>query len=575
MRRRLRSVRIQRFKCIGDALIDVGDVNVIVGANNSGKSSVIQALHFAVGALQTMRLGGRFPEGAKGNTISTSLNPDQLIYSPSKNVVALGPGGRLFENEGEAVRIALSLDDGNECTVTVRKGKNRNILVASDNRAIAYELGSLEEPFSVFSPGLAGIAKDEHYVSDGVLLRTIARGDANLVLRNTLYRLWGTTKWDEFLGDLSHIFPGIAFHIDFRRETDEYITAEVTRSGESVPLELAGTGVLQATQILSYIHQFGPALVVLDEPDSHLHPNNQRLLCTLLQRVAQERQTQIVLTTHSRHVVDALAETARFFWVRNGTVDAATPDDEIGILLDIGALDIKERAAQPNARVVVLTEDAIVRPLQALLDSAGFNESQTAILPYFGCTNPAQLRPLVRMIRGTNPKAAILVHRDRDYLLDDEAEEWMKRARRLGTEPFLTFLTETVDMEGHFLSAKHLAKLNPGGDAAAFQKLLDAAREEAHTVCVEKYVNGRIDILRKRGEAGSINPGRLASEAPEKIKGDPQKFTHGKAVLAALRRRYRKDQGHELRVFEPSEHLLLGGLLLAAKKIGPKRGSAA
>jgi len=275
---------------------------------------------------------------------------------------------------------------------------------------------NLETPFSVFSLGLAGIAKTEQYLSDGVLLRAIARGDANLVLRNNLLRLWNTDKWDAFLADILEIFPKARFRVEFKQETDEFITVRVSSGDRWLPLELAGTGVLQATQILSYIHRFSPSIVVLDEPDSHLHPNNQRLLCALLRKVAEERGTQILLTTHSRHVVDAIGGTARFLWVRNGTVDHAGEDDEIGILMDIGALDIKERVAQPGTKAIVLTEDENTRFLRALLESSGFILNETAILSYFGVSTEKQLRPLVQVIRNINSAARIVVHRDRDVI---------------------------------------------------------------------------------------------------------------------------------------------------------------
>ena len=129
------------------------------------------------------------------------------------------------------------------------------------------------------------------------------------------------------------MFPKLDIEIDFDRQTSEFIEVSMKTATEWVPLEIAGTGVLQATQILSYIHRFTPSIIVLDEPDSHLHPNNQRLLCALLRKVASERNTQVLLTTHSRHVVDTLSGSARLLWVRNGTVDVATPDDEVGILL--------------------------------------------------------------------------------------------------------------------------------------------------------------------------------------------------------------------------------------------------
>ena len=266
------SVRIQRFKRVEDAPFDLERLNLIVGANNAGKSSVIQGLHFGIGLLQTIGLTDKW---AKGANVSTSINPNQLIYSPSDDVYALAHGGKLMEDENQAMRFEFNLTSGQSCAVAVRKGRNRNILVAVENVPVAQGLSLLDRPFTIFSPGLAGIAKNETFISDGVLLRALARGDANLVLRNILLRLWDTPEWGAFISDLQTIFPGSEIEVSFDETIDEYVAVTVHSGDRVVPLELAGTGMLQATQILSYMHRFSPQLVVLDEPDSHLHPNNQ------------------------------------------------------------------------------------------------------------------------------------------------------------------------------------------------------------------------------------------------------------------------------------------------------------
>src|SRR6266542_6642114 len=99
--------------------------------------------------------------------------------------------------------------------------------------------------FSIFSPGLAGIAKRENYVSDGVLLRSLARGDANLILRNILYRLSGSPeRWSNFLSDLTEVFPGIEIAIAFIKSTSEFIEVVNKHAIHAVPPELPGTAVL-------------------------------------------------------------------------------------------------------------------------------------------------------------------------------------------------------------------------------------------------------------------------------------------------------------------------------------------
>lgn len=321
--------------------------------------------------------------------------------------------------------------------------------------------------------------------------------------------------------------------------------------------------MLQATQILSYIHRFSPSIVVLDEPDSHLHPNNQRLLCTLLRQVAEERSTQILLTTHSRHVVDVISGTARFLWVRNGTVDLAGADDEIGILMDIGALDIKERVTQPGTKAVVLTEDENVHPLETLLKSSGFVSDETIVLPYYGVSTIKQLRPLIQVIQNNNLTAKIVVHRDRDYMTDDEGREWEEKVRPLGAEPFLT---TGVDLESHFLDAAHLDSLNSDRSESEFQALLQSSRMSAKDKSVEHYVNGRIEVERAKGTHANINHGNLAVEAARVVGDDLAGKSHGKTVLKQLRKEFRTKYNVELQIVQVSERIAVRELRTIANK---------
>lgn len=368
------------------------------------------------------------------------------------------------------------------------------------------------------------------------------------------------------------MFPTTEFKVEFIKETDEHIDVSVKTDGEWVPIELAGTGVLQATQILSYIHSFDPSIIVLDEPDSHLHPNNQRLLCALLRRIAEERGTQVLLTTHSRHVVDALGGAANFLWVQDGTVNHAERDDEIGILLDIGALDVKERVTAEGTKVVVLTEDENTKGLECLLDSNSFDMESTVVLPYFGSTTIKNLRPLVNMINSSNPQVKIVLHRDRDYLTHQEADDWVKQVRALKVEPFLT---DGTDIESCFLEPAHLAELNSHCDNMEFEQIIAKAASDNKLGLVEHFVNGRVEIERRNGTYGQLNVGQLAAEAPTEIERNPIRFRHGKTMLAAIRQEFRIRYSNNLRDMQPTQHLKNDALRTVARKAFKKESGKA
>ncbi len=481
-----------------------------------------------------------------GNQTQT-VDPTKLIYVPSENVHALGSGGRLWEDANKSVQIELGLHDGTLLTLSMLKGRNRNIQINLSNVEIAKSISSLEEPFTIFTPGLAGIAKYEQYVSSGVLLRTIARGDANLVLRNTLLRLWDertqNEKWNKFIFDLKELFPDIDIRVLFASGTDEFINVSIETNAGSIPLELSGTGVLQTIQILSYIHYFSPRIIVLDEPDSHLHPNNQRLICSLLSEISQQRGVQVLLSTHSRHVLDSLHTNANLLWVRDGQIESIADGSGLSILLDLGALDIKEQLRTGLAGFLVLTEDEKMNPIKILLESSGFNMQQTDVKSYYGCTSLHNLRPLIDTIKETNPSTIVIVHKDRDYNSDAEIVLWETEIRAMGVEPFVT---KGVDIESHFINPQYLEAENENLTLEDAQDLIDKALTIEQTNSISHYVNGRCDIEKKARTYGKLDLGNLAARALEVYMSNPPKYCHSKTIVSRMRRLFQEEKGVNL-----------------------------
>jgi predicted ATP-dependent endonuclease of OLD family len=71
---KLSILKIRRFKQVQDVTVLLGDVTLLIGANNSGKSTVLQTLHFAVSVAQTAKLVG---EGVswRNDKFELSFNP--------------------------------------------------------------------------------------------------------------------------------------------------------------------------------------------------------------------------------------------------------------------------------------------------------------------------------------------------------------------------------------------------------------------------------------------------------------------------------------------------------------------
>jgi ABC-type proline/glycine betaine transport system ATPase subunit len=333
-----------------------------------------------------------------------------------------------------------------------------------------------------------------------------------------------------FEEDLALIFPTVKLELRFDAKIDQYIEVKSIEGERTVPLDLAGTGLLQAVQILAYLHLFAPKLIVLDEPDSHLHPNNQRLLCSLLTTIAWERDVQVIMTTHSRHVLDSMYNDARILWVQEGQVVKATAEDQVDILLELGALDVEEKIASGKFKAIVLTEDAVTQYLNIILRNSGFTPSDTTVLSYNGVTNVHLLKPLVKHIKKIS-NAVIVVHRDRDFLDNNEVEDWKKQIRAIEAEPFVT---AEIDVEGYFCADDYLSFATKRHNID-IDELKAKAIAGAEDEIITSYVNGRVDHERKSGTIGKLDFGKLSAAAARTVMASPWSYMKGKRKLARVR----------------------------------------
>ncbi len=279
----IEKIEIKNFKNISELTISLDNLNVLIGSNNSGKSSILQAIQFAISVAQTTNFeNSRWNKTTK--KLPTSLTPEQLIYAPFRDVYSLAFGGKLKTELNSSIQIEFhESDTKHKSKVLIRKGKNKNIATEIHNKEIGELLRKIEEPFSIYVPGLAGIPAYEELKSPGIVRRAAARGDANNVFRNIIWLLHTNTEnWTSFMSDVQDIFPGIEINADFNHERDEHLNVTLKHSGITLPIDAAGTGLLQVLQILSYINIYKPKILLLDEPDAHLHPNNQRKLAKKL-----------------------------------------------------------------------------------------------------------------------------------------------------------------------------------------------------------------------------------------------------------------------------------------------------
>ena len=400
------------------------------------------------------------------------------------------------------------------------------------------------------------------------MARMAARGDANLILRNVVASLHqDTVIWPQFIADLHEVYPSTELVVDFDAERDDKVRVGFKDHGTVQPLEGAGTGLLQTCQIFGYLRLFRPALALLDEPDAHLHPDRQRALCSHLIQLAEDLRIQVILSTHSRHVVAATRAQESARWLSAGNT-VAEPADITAALMEMGALDSYELLGSGEFECLVLTEDTDPRHLELVLRANGFDGDRTLVVTYDGAGNVNAALTLIQFVRKSAPSVKVIVHRDRDYASDDAVQAFSDSVRSAGGVPWTT---SGSDVEFHLLNADHLAACNPELDKEHFESAIDVAIDNAFDRIVEKIANNRINEahrLRARGGA-EPNAARITLEAQKELKESPRLCCHGKITLKALRQVVQNAHGFQLKMHQPTPHIRDQALEGIAAEIWP------
>lgn len=556
-------IKVEQFKGIESGEVELDDITVFVGTNNAGKSSFIQAIQFAVSGCQTLELKS-IPWRNSGNYRTTSLNSEEFLYTPTRNIETLYHRERMTESTGK-IQISFT-DNGNTSIISFGKGRNKGIATKLINKAIGDLLCSIQTPFCVYVPGIAGIPIEEIYEPEIKVRKSAIRGDSNNFLRNILLRIKrdsNNTKWVNLLHSLNEIYPGLILNVEYNENVSEFINCMIDFEGNPLPLDSIGTGVLQTMQIFAYMEYFAPKILLLDEPDSHLHPTKQRLLAKEIQRRSSENtEMKVVFSTHSMQLLRSLSAAKTYHFI-NGVPQIT--DDESAVLLDIGALDADYLFSKPHLKYAIITEDRVddVKDkknfLKFFLQAHGLNENQFVLHSYNGCKNMHTAGVLQGLIQKHIPSAKVIVHIDRDQKWDENDADLLILKSKALSHNVKLFVTEFSEIENYFCQPAHIEHLYQIGLENAKKVYHDSIQENIN----ETKRKVKDFILNERLALITDENGRIKSEELEKlvdiaISDHLEKVTPGKEILSKIRGKLQTDYSiHNLSriVTEPTDEI--------------------
>jgi len=176
-----------------------------------------------------------------------------------------------------------------------------------------------------------------------------------------------------------------------------------------------------------------------------------------------------------------------------------------------------------NKKFLVLTEDKILDNLKMILESSGFKLFDLEFRSYEGCTSIAGAKVLSKYIKDKFPDIVILVHRDRDYLTDKEVLDVEKEFKSLNVE---VFITNGTDIESYFISKEHIAQCYPHFSP----EKIDTIRNDA----VSELLNNYYDLLMKKEHGDKYSNKSIHAEQTYRELVKLERYWHGKLTLRKI-----------------------------------------
>jgi predicted ATPase len=448
------SVTVSNFMRINKAVkIPLGPVTILVGENGSGKSSILKAIHWAVRC-------------AVLRDSSDRVTLERMDYVPSRDFLHVAHKIRL-NSEAVSPRVGVKLESGTD-NVEIMMNSTRN-----DAGLKVALSGSLARTFTASShvtayiPGLAGLSEAESLLATPVLHRRAASGEGGSVLRHILLGLAMTSTGKDSVDShvelvalnrwLEKVFPGVRFWVKFDRLRDvnidaKFLTPEMIQSGKKLEqqwrsLEMAGTGFLQVVQIFAYLLHFRPKLLLIDEPDSHLHPGTQERLIRAIEEAAKEfPETQFLLTTHSPHLVRASSATSHVRWMADGIL-RTEKEEQVRQRMGWGALD---------KDLMLITEDGNLLYMKNILAQWPEVSRNVLLWPTFGSGSLPRGSAVAKLKKELG--IAVVVHRDRDFMSDSDKDVLAKKME-YDTHKVPFWMPKGSDIEAGFCEPEHLARV--------------------------------------------------------------------------------------------------------------------
>lgn len=346
----LHFIEIENFKRFGDKQrIELTHPAVLIGPNNCGKTSIIQALSLWSQAVKTWFAAKR--ESKATERTSTALNRLNIVSVPVQRTRFFWHNTNVrIGNKDIQLNITVGVFHQNQIVPLTMRFRNQGdelVYCTPDEKAIQ-DLSLIEQAASIrveLLYPMSGLETEEPILQPGRIDVLLGQGQTAQVLRNLCLMVHraSTENWEEVRRLMNRLFQ---VDLGVPRETARgaiELQYQQRRVKEALDISMAGRGFQQMLLIFAYLYSHKGSVLLVDEPDAHLEILRQKQVYVLLRDIATANQSQVVMATHSEVILSEALD-QNLILILDGRADNLARKAAIGDTLKIFGADTYVKA---------------------------------------------------------------------------------------------------------------------------------------------------------------------------------------------------------------------------------------
>ncbi|WP_336937526.1 ATP-dependent nuclease [Vibrio cholerae] len=337
---KIKKIRLEKFKSYSDITMECNDkFNIIVGENNIGKTTFFEAILLWKTMYEKLikENGRKFYNSSTNNYLSYNdifmvrmVDDSDIFHTSSDKSLSI----TLFvsnDDDTEVFELKIKLEKptikNSYFRLSIEDKYDEFVRFATE---VESKNCSLKDAIFIYqTKPLSTITRDEPFYNNAQVAKKINIGKSHDVLRNKVLKTEDSSatkvsdkylKLEERLKNVTKSSYKIRFK-NKNRQDDEYIRITVEDDfDKELELSLMGSGFLQVVEIFSTLEYMdssfdGAHIMLVDEPDSHIHSDLQSHLFDELKTI---ERIQLFVISHNDRLTSK-ANDGELFYV-NSTV---------------------------------------------------------------------------------------------------------------------------------------------------------------------------------------------------------------------------------------------------------------